>query len=237
MNKKTVVLFYFGELPEEFCLELRNFYELYVVPVLQFEFGEYGNCLESCDFCKFDCIVFPSKRAVEAVYRVGLRLPDVTICSVGESTSAHIRKLLNVEVNLTGSQGAEFLASQIIALGSVRNLLYLSGTNQATLPFELFKAANIQVTELVCYGTKPVSEEALLESVQNIPIPEICVFFSPTGVKAATSYINWPWESQLLIAIGKTTAASLQSILKKCDGIPSESNLTGIKNLLLSILQ
>lgn len=236
MSKKNVALFYFGELPEGFCLELCCFYELFVVPVLCFEFSEYARNLESCEFCRFDCIVFPSKRAVEAVYRAGVRLPDVLVCSVGESTSAHIRKLLNVEASLTGTQGAEFLANQIAALGSVRNVLYLSGTNQATLPYEVFRAANIEVTEVVCYGTKPVSEETLLESVQHIPVPQICVFFSPSGVKTATNFIKWPWESQFLIAIGKTTAASLQSILNKCDGIPSESNLSGIKSLLLSIL-
>ena len=236
MEKKSVILFYFGDLPEDFTLELSPYYTLHTVPVLTFTFSEFADTLTNFDFKPYDCIVFPSKRAVEALHYQSIQLPNTFICSVGDSTSKHVRALLNVEPNITGSQGAHFLALEIVSLGTVKNLLYLSGTNQATLPAEVFKNAQIEITELVCYGTKPVTREYLLESVQHIQIPDICIFFSPSGVKTVSASIQWPWDSMTLISIGQTTSASIQQHLNIVPIQPASSNLSSIKDLLLSIL-
>ena len=236
MKKKSVILFYFGELPEDFTSELNPYYTLHTIPVLTFTFSEYAGTLTNFDFKPYDCIVFPSKRAVEALHNQSIQLPNTLICSVGDSTSNQIRSLLNIEPNITGSQGAHFLACEIVSIGTVKSLLYLSGTNQSTLPAEVFKSAQIEVTELVCYGTKPVSRESLLESVQNIQTPDICIFFSPSGVKTVSHSIQWPWDSMTLISIGQTTSASIQEQFSLVPMQPDSSNLSSIKDLLLSIL-
>lgn len=112
----------------------------------------------------------------------------------------------------------------------------MSGDNQSTLPFEKFANANIHINEVCCYGTVSVSKESFLSSWNFEDKPLACVFFSPSGVRTVTSYLeNLEWESVKVFAIGETTANALlsQTPINRCDGVPSQFNLEGIKSMLL----
>lgn len=234
MEKPKIVFFRSADLPSDFQDSLSTKFSIFTVPVLSFNFESFSCNLHSVDFSKYDCVVFPSPRSVEAVYISSISLSNVLICAVGESTSQLIESKLGLTPWLVGSKGAKSLAESIIKSGKVNHLAYLAGDNQATLPFEDFQKAGIEVTEITCYGTQEITQEELQSCCRIVPVPDICVFFSPSGVKTVASKLDWPWGLISLISIGTTTQAALLEILGKCDGIPNEFNLAGIKDLLLS---
>jgi uroporphyrinogen-III synthase len=235
MIKKSIIFFRSGDLPPDFESSLSEKYIFHSIPVLSFSFEEFQQNLNSPFLSSSECVVFPSPRSVEAVKRASISLENKLICAVGESTASLLESCLNLRPWLTGSQGAESLAQQIISSNSVKTLAYLSGDNQATFPLSTFEFAGIDAREVTCYGTREVSLSEINTQLSSIPIPDICVFFSPSGAKTVKKHLPWPWEAISLISIGSTTQDSVLSLFGKSDGIPSEFNLTGLKSLLLSL--
>src|SRR5574343_439966 len=114
MEKYKVVLFRSGDLPNDFYESLSSKFLIYAVPVLSFDFESFRSNLLSVDFNKFDCIVFPSQRSVEAVDLASIQLPKIPVCAVGESTSLLIQDKLKLSPWIVGTKGAKSLAEVII---------------------------------------------------------------------------------------------------------------------------
>jgi uroporphyrinogen-III synthase len=237
MLKKNVILFRSPDIPRDFSEELELYYNITCVPVLRFTYAEFEPNLINTRFEDYECLVFPSQRAVQAVYNLSIQLPDIKICAVGESTAGQCWNLLGKVPDIVGKQGAKELCLDIVSNYKFTKVLYLCGDNQTTLPYEEFEQAGVSVTELYCYGTREINSQELIQALQDAGLPNICVFFSPSGVKCVKRILEWDWEKVSLVAIGNTTANALLEEFSKCDGMPSEYNLNGIKSLLLELVK
>ena len=236
MNVKKAVLFRASDLPEDFISDLANHFEIYCLPVLSFSYTEFQENLCNLNFETIEAVVFPSQRSVIALARLNLQLPNLKYFAVGDSTSKLCEELLKISPDLTGTQGAKQLSLEIITNFNLKKILYLCGDNQTTLPYDEFRNAGIEILEVCCYKTCDISIEEFEENLKNVPFPDFCVFFSPSGVRCATNFLLWNWNSIKLIAIGNTTANELINLIGKCDGVPSQFNLNGIKQLLLDFV-
>lgn len=237
MFKKSVILFRASDLPSDFVNDLKCFFTIQCVPVLSFDYESFESNLRQIDFSESTAVIFPSQRAVIAIHRLSINLSNSPIFVVGDSTATSCLELLQKRPELVGKFGAKELCNDLISSKRFSKVIYLCGDNQATLPYEDFKQANIEVQEVCCYGVRDVSQEELMKSLENSQVPDFCVFFSPSGVRCVTEKINWDWGKPMLLAIGSTTAKALNDTLGRCDGVPEEFNLNGIKDLLMKYLE
>ena len=191
MAKKNVILFRSPDLPKDFEEELRVYYEIFCVPVLTFTYVEYEERLLQVKFEDYEAIIFPSQRAVIALSKLSIVLPQIKIFAVGEATAQLCCDLLQRIPDVIGQQGAKELCTNIILNNTFSRIIYLCGDNQATLPYDDFQKANIEILEFCCYGTRETNIEELKENLMDLPKPDICVFFSPSGVNCIFHSLEW----------------------------------------------
>ena len=231
-----MVLFRAEEVGEEFGRGLEERYEIYCVSVLSFVFEQFEGNVRQVPYAEYEGIVFPSQRSVISLQRLAIILPSsLKVFAVGESTAKSCSDLLGRLPDVVGKQGARQLCADIIAQCPCSRLIYICGDNQSTLPYLEFREAGVEVLEVCAYGTRAVSCEEINESVREIGKPDLCVFFSPSGVECVTESIRWDWKDIFVIAIGNTTAQALREKIQKCDAIPREFNLNGIKEILVGL--
>mmetsp|Transcript_930 Transcript_930/g.1448 ORF Transcript_930/g.1448 Transcript_930/m.1448 type:complete len:237 (-) Transcript_930:335-1045(-) len=230
-SNKHLVLFK-SDLPEPIFEALRKKFTVTCVPVLSFEFECYQENLRKALQQDVSGVVFPSPRAVEAVKLLG---PSSILhkkwFAVGKGTAEVCQNMLGRKPDAVGTKGAQELISEVLPkTGFSGTLLYLCGDNALSLAREEMEKQGYDFMQAVVYHTRSVSSEELFQSLEEVP--DVCVFFSPSGVKTVASAFNWDWSTIQVIAIGDTTASALQNTLNKCDGVPEEFNLEGLVKLL-----
>lgn len=234
MIKKDLVLFRSPDLPRDFIETLWHKFNIFCIPVLVFTYSDFEQNLLSINFAEYEAIVFPSQRSVISLNRLSIRLPDnLKVFAVGEATAESCKCFFGKTPDIIGTKGAKQLCAEIIRNWPCSKLIYLCGDNQNTLPDEEFRSANIEVLEVLAYGTREANIEEIQKGISEVPVPDICIFFSPSGVTCVAKSLQLNWEKTCLVAIGATTAEALISTFKKCDFVPSEYNLTGIRKILM----
>uniref|UniRef100_UPI00358F4D8A uroporphyrinogen-III synthase n=1 Tax=Myxine glutinosa TaxID=7769 RepID=UPI00358F4D8A len=206
--------------------------EATVVPALEFSFINLESLRTKVMMNvytpdKFASIVFTSPRAVQAVKQSLQKHPvanelsgwaSQAVFAVGDATAMAVREL-GLHPMGQDSGSADKLADVIIEkfVGCTLPILFPCGTlRRQELPNKL-QQHGISVDSLVVYETKRHSElDTNLESYfLQQGVPDIVVFFSPSGVRFALKVLrslageNFEWIK--FAAIGDTTATALDS--------------------------
>ncbi|XP_035206737.1 uroporphyrinogen-III synthase-like isoform X2 [Stegodyphus dumicola] len=176
----------------------------------------------------FSGIIFTSKRAVEAVSGV-LKKCDKSIISewkyktnfaVGESTSDLARTVLDLHTVGKDCGSSEKLCSLIKSnyVPLEKPLLFpCSNKRQDTIP-EILPSCGVHVEEVICYET--VSNPNMRDLWENLlsdkGLPELLVFFSPSGVEFSYKMIKSSYAGDFkqlkCIAVGPTTEKTLSDL-------------------------
>jgi uroporphyrinogen-III synthase len=178
------------------------------VPVLEFE--AISDSVAEIEEFSFSAIIVTSTRAIWAISlscssSLKQRLCEVPWWVVGEASAkaAHDFGAKHVLGSDTGS--AEILLEAIDSDVSKNvNIAYLCGNlRRPTIGAGLTKLG-ISFKEFVVYRTIPDMNVSLPQILP--PTRRVCVFFSPSGVLAASKQLS---KEDVIIAIGTTTEQSL----------------------------
>lgn len=193
------------------------------VPVLSFNFinREYlQTCLKNPDF--YSGIIFTSTRSVNAVSSL-ISLNDVCInkwkqktnFSVGTATANSALSELKLQTHGADSGNSENLCKLIIEMHRHldKPLLFpCSNIRKDTIPTVLSKSG-ISVEEVFCYETVPNNNfECIWQNIISETLPNILVFFSPSGVQSCINVIKNAYvghQLPIFIAIGPSTEKAL----------------------------
>ena len=161
-------------------------------------------------------VILTSRTAVEAVKAKRIDI-DVPIFVVGEATGRAVRSLLNHgEIIGENSGDAVRLAPQIIDYFQTRKdirLLHPGATKMIGGLGEKLVESGIVSNHIPVYETTSRPEEQLTQDLDNLSQIDAVVYFSPSGVKSARHLVRQRWPDAREIAIGISTAKSLDSCL------------------------
>lgn len=222
-----------------------------IIPPLSFNFINEEKLLEClCNHDSYSGIIFTSTRTVTAVSLSLLKLNETyveqwkkkTNFSVGKATGDHAISVLNLDTHGTDSGNSENLCELIIKMYShvEKPLLFpCSSIRKDTIPTVLSEK-NIPLEEVVCYETIPNEhlENFWQRLISEEGLPNILVFFSPSGVQSCVDIVKGSYKKLNLpkfIAIGPSTQEALSEagILCKVAERPSpESVMNVIKDMV-----
>ena len=161
-------------------------------------------------------IILTSRTAVEAVKAMRTDIV-VPIFVVGEATGRVVRSSINHGVIVGEKSGdAVRLAPQIIDHFQNRKdvrLLHPGASKMIGGLSEKLADSGIISNHLPVYETTSRPEEQLSQDLDNLTKIDAVVFFSPSGVKSAQHLVRQRWPSASEIAIGISTAKSLDNCL------------------------
>ena len=165
----------------------------------------------------YDGIILTSRTAVQALNNANVKVNEKwPVFVVGGATGRAARELGLVDIVGESSGDAVRLAPQIIAYfdqtRSIR-LLHPGATKMIGGLHEKLQPANIESIHLPVYETTSRQEDELSGDLAKLKEIDACVYFSPSGVKAARHLVKTKWPNAREIAIGNTTAASLDDSL------------------------
>lgn len=149
-------------------------------------------------------VVFTSIKAVEAVMAQLNGLPQWTIYCLGGVTKELLKTHFGEAAIAGASKNATSLAEKIIAAPKrPEEVFFFCGDQRLDELPQLLKQQNIGVQEIIAYSTRqtPHTIEKSYEAI---------LFFSPSAVHSFFSE-NTIHTDVVLFAIGKTTAATIQS--------------------------
>jgi len=178
---------------------------------------------------RYGGMVLTSPRAVAALGAAAAETPSWPHPAyvVGPATARDARAL-GLETRGEDAGNAAALAERIIADRPDGALLFPCGNRRRDTIPALLGEAGIKVDEVVVY-------ETMLEAPQlQMPEPEWCVFFSPSGVLAADLAADYPWNRAKMAAIGPTTAAALRIRGIPCDAVASDPTPSALAAALLA---
>jgi len=183
--------------------EFANF-QCTFVPVLRFEFNNIPE-LQNTEL--FSAIVVTSPRGVQSLTVKSIPIP---IICLGPAT-AKLAKEFDAEViTFTKSKSSATLASLLIEWYKNQDatktlLLCLGNRHRPELP-NLLREAEVSFTIAISYNTLPVDNFSFPD---NITSNTWIVFFSPSGVDVAKSYIK---ETYRLACLGNTTGGHMREV-------------------------
>lgn len=222
-----------------------------IIPPLSFSFINEEKLLEClCNYDSYSGMIFTSTRAVTAVSLSLLKLNEIyvdqwkrkTNFSVGKATGDHAISVLNFDTHGADSGNSENLCELIIEMCShiEKPLLFpCSCIRKDTIP-TMLSEKNIPVEEVVCYETVPNAhfENVWQNLISEEGLPDILVFFSPSGVQSCINIIKNSYKKLILpkfIAIGPSTEKALSEtgVLCKVAEKPSpESVMNIVKDMI-----
>lgn len=187
-------------------------------------------------------VLLPSPRAVAALSNVyasvshalqSVHAMQTPLFAVGPATASALAAL-GLTASIAGARGMDSLVDQILpTLSPPCTLLYLCGDNEKSLPREKLRERGVTVIDCVCYTTVGVEESVLRREMSESACPQVCVFFSPSGVETVSRCRDvWAWDAIDLLAIGTSTATALREKFGRCDGVPAQFSLPGVVELL-----
>lgn len=149
-------------------------------------------------------VVFTSIKAVQAVWPQLDQVPDWQIYCLGGVTKELVKEHFGEKAIAGASKNATSLAEKIIVAETLPQTVYFFCGDQRMdeLP-QILQHQQIAVTEIIAYTTEqtPHTIEANYDGI---------LFFSPSAVHSFFS-TNTIQTDVVLFAIGKTTAATIQS--------------------------
>jgi uroporphyrinogen-III synthase len=193
----------------------------------------------------FDAVVLSSHRAGEALAKADLP-PDLfskmPIFVVGHRTAASVRlalPALSAEMLVGAESGsAEVLAGCMIErLSALQSpsVLFCCGEKRLDVLPDKLSSVGIRVVEAVAYSTSPLSPASISAAFASHwhssgAALAALVFFSPSGVHAATSApsVRDALASCPCIALGPTTAKALTSAGIRVSGVASAPTPEGV---------
>jgi uroporphyrinogen-III synthase len=211
-------------------------FETLFVPVLAFDL-HLDAASSALSARELSGLVITSQRAAAAVSQV---LTDELrehwsgrpLFTVGEKTARLIAKVLGRTPDLC-APSAEALSAEILSqLSPAVPLLFLCGDKRLDhLPTEL-RSHGFMVNEVVVYSSKPQAPTAPADPTLEI---SWVVFFSPSGVRAATADPAplW-WRQSKIAAIGNTTAKELETAGIVVDAIAHAPSPDGLAQALVA---
>ncbi|MEO7446115.1 MAG: uroporphyrinogen-III synthase [Ferruginibacter sp.] len=178
-------------------IECRDFIK--IIPVLSDENKE--NILQIAK--QPEVVVFTSMNAVDIIQAQVPEKVSWKIYCVGDTTAEKITSWQGAESIIAMADNAGLLAEKIIEDQRSEVWFFCGDRRRDELP-EKLKNAGINLHEIVVYETINKSEEIEVENYAGI------LFFSPSAVE---SYFenNISQPGQVFFAIGKTTAATLET--------------------------
>lgn len=237
MSSSPTVILFKGDgsekQPDPYVQELQNIgLKSFVIPVLHFEFISADKILKELQNPEeYSGIIFTSVRAVEAVKKAvqliedtddKISLIDKWKCkenfSVGDTTSAALKSVLQLNSNGKDTGNSEALCSIIVNSfpSSCKPFLYpCSNIRKDSVP-DILKASGIQVAEIISYKTTchPCIQESWEYLIRSEGNPEYLVFFSPSGVEFVIPVLLSMLTDLSVfkfIAIGPSTEKALQT--------------------------
>jgi uroporphyrinogen-III synthase len=152
-------------------------------------------------------IIITSVNAVEALAACLQDVtPDWVFFSVGEATSAKVRKYFGPSAVAASGDNANELATKIFNWGVQEEMIFFCGDQRRDeLPDQL-RAKGVLLKEVVVYETMHTPQK-LTKKYEGI------LFFSPSAVQSFFS-INTLSPETVLFTIGSTTADELQAYTK-----------------------
>ncbi|GBM35553.1 Uroporphyrinogen-III synthase [Araneus ventricosus] len=255
MKEKTVLLLkaaedsscdpYFEKLQEAGITSI-------IIPTLEFIYIN-DEILENCLLCpeNFCGIIFTSPRTVQAVHRIfdttGFDISKwqkKENYAVGEATSKLAASLLELDLLGEEAGSSEELCKVILSSADCEKfvepfLFPCSQKSKDTVPKTLTESG-LEVKKVICYKTECNShlEESLEKLIAEKGIPDIIVFFSPSGVEFSNKIMKFLEKTKepQCIAIGPTTEQAIKNakmnLCKVAEKPNPDSVLKAVKSLL-----
>ncbi|CAG9316577.1 unnamed protein product [Blepharisma stoltei] len=243
MNIDPILFFSNPNLPEEISSSLRKIgLQVLCVPVLETNYEKHeGNVKKAFEnIQKVKAIVFPSHRSVLALGRTGINVRHLKWYALRESTANVCLDILSKIPEVTVKKGLpeliDTLRNDTDLIGS--QIIFLSGYRQKVTPIRQLKEFDISVRNVCCFSTSSVYKTDILKTLKGIT-PVACVFFNVAGVRIVCNTLKntgWEWRDKCIFATEETVAKALREKkeIRRCDAIPQDSNLEGIKQMLQS---
>lgn len=147
--------------------------------------------------------VFTSMNAADAVINQLADKPAWQICSLGGITKEHLLHFFGKDAIIATAKNATALCEKILAQKKITEVVFFCGDHRLDELPETLRRHNVSVQEVVVYHTihTPEYTEKDYDGV---------MFFSPSAVHSFFSVNTLP-VNVVLFAIGKTTAATIQT--------------------------
>ncbi|KAF8790428.1 uroporphyrinogen-III synthase-like [Argiope bruennichi] len=224
-----------------------------VIPTLEFIFVN-DEILKNSLLCpeNFSGIIFTSPRTVQAVHRIfdttGFDISKwqkKMNYAVGEATSKLAASLL--QLDLLGEEAGsseelcKVISSSVDCDKFVEPFLFPCSQKSNDTILKILTESGLQVKKVICYKTESNShmKENLERLIAEKGIPDIIVFFSPSGVEFSSKIINeslWKTKQPQCIAIGPTTEQAIKkanmNLCKVAKKPNPDSVLEAVKSLL-----
>ncbi|XP_025095271.1 uroporphyrinogen-III synthase-like [Pomacea canaliculata] len=223
-----------------------------VVPVLSFRFvnqKELGAALQHYE--RLSGVVFTSPRAVQAISKAISCMPDdeavfdpsLLRCFVVGHATADAAQALGFKTEGAEAGSGKNLAELIISTGNsndTRPLLYPCANIRREALLQLLHDANCKTKEIVVYETcaSETLDEDIKLLIETKGIPEIVVFFSPSGVQFTAHLIKRgmiPLQKIKVCALGPSTHQALLSQGYEVSGVASKPDPASLLKLLQEV--
>ncbi|XP_031555733.1 uroporphyrinogen-III synthase-like [Actinia tenebrosa] len=221
-------------------------YVPYSIPVLSFEFENLDRLAETLHQPQsHGGMIITSPRSVEAIeLSISKYIPkekwlevlqkqwqDLHLFAIGDATSTAMKNKLGLQSCGYQSGSAEKLVpiiKQVITAGNQPLLFPCGNLRRETIPQEM-KNAGIKLTSVEVYKTIPNPEiqSALQEHIKTKGLPDVIVFFSPSGLEFTIDFIKdimGDLSTIKLVAIGNTTSQALHNKGLSVAGVAEKPN-------------
>ncbi|CAD7288867.1 uroporphyrinogen-III synthase [Campylobacter suis] len=162
----------------------------------------------SLEISLFDALVITSKNSINAL-KFNQILPDknIEIYAIGKASADAAKKFGFSEIYTAKNMHGDDFATEISPLLAQKKVLFLRAFKTASSVFEILRANNINVEQVIAYKNIPKT----LTIEKKPPQGSILVFTAPSAVRNFKD--NFGWEMRYkAVAIGNTTAKELQNL-------------------------
>lgn len=171
------------------------------LPMIEFE-----TTSTKIDLKNIDLLLFTSKQAVITIDSIDKEWHTIPSIAIGSETKNTILELGgNVAYEASKSYGDK-LAQDIIENFSDKTILYLRPEIVSSNIAKILLDANINILEQIIYKTKCIKYDISLKPPKN----SIIIATSPSTMNCFMQNFGW-CKSYMVVAIGKTTAATLDN--------------------------
>lgn len=182
-----------------YLLSPTKYYGVENLPTIEFE-----TVTTKIDFENIDLLLFTSKQAVITVDSINKEWHKIPSIAIGSGTRDEIIKMGGTTILTSTKFYGNDLAREIIDNFSDKTILYLRPEIVSSNITEILLNANINIFEQVTYKTQCIK----YDMSQKPPLNSIIIATSPSTLNCFMQNFGW-CESYMVVAIGKTTAATL----------------------------
>ncbi|GFT75272.1 uroporphyrinogen-III synthase [Nephila pilipes] len=222
-----------------------------LIPVFDFHYLNDLLLLECMKFPnQYNGIIFTSPRAVKAIKRVyelyGLELQiwrEKNNFALGDKTSMLAETLLNLNVLGKQCANSQELAELILSCDGLQKdlpFIFPCSDRAKNIIQNNLEEDDFTVTRVECYQLLPNFniEDNFMTLITEKGIPDILVYFSPSGVEFSHDIIKkgCGTSQPQVVAVGETTASAVKQANMKLCKVAESPNPKGILNAVKSLL-